>query len=112
MKDFDFEEDNIFVSGYTRPTKYFGDKESVTLYDELSLALELMKNDSFNVEDSGIGIGSNLWFSVTTPYPDGLPENVGTMFFNVNNNFNVKVQETEVYATVNKKHFHINIKKV
>jgi len=112
MKNFDIEEDNIFVSGYTKPLKYSGDKESVALYDQLLLALELMKNDSFNVEDSGISVGSNLWFSITTPYPDGLPENIGAMFFNVNNNFDVKVVETEVYATVNKKHFHIYIKKV
>ena len=111
MENFDFDDDNI-ATGYTRPTRYFGNKESVALYDHLSLALELMKDDSFNVEDSGIGIGYNLWFSITTPYPDGLPENVGMMFFNVNNDYNVKVEETQRYAKESKKHFNIFLKKV
>ena len=85
-------------------------REEIDLYKHLNLALELMRNDSFTVEDSGLG--KNLWFSITTPYPEGLPENVGTMFFNVSNDYNVKVEETQVYAGKGKRHFHINLKKM
>lgn len=85
-------------------------REEIDLYKHLNLALELMKNDSFNVEDSGLG--NNLWYSITTPYPEGLPVNVGSMFFNVSNDYNVKVEETQVYAKENKKHFQIILKKV
>jgi len=85
-------------------------KDEVELYKQLNLALELMGNDSFNVEDSGLG--KNMWFSITTPYPDGLPENIGTMFFNVDNDYNVKVEETQVYAEKCKRHFQVFLKKV
>lgn len=85
-------------------------REEIDLYKHLNLALELMRNDSFTVEDSGLG--KNLWFSITTPYPEGLPENVGTMFFNVSNDYNVKVEETQVYAGKCKRHFQVFLKKV
>jgi hypothetical protein len=85
-------------------------REEIDLYKHLNLALELMKNDSFTVEDSGLG--KKLWYSITTPYPDGLPENIGTMFFNVNNNFDVKVEETQIYAGKGKRHFQVFLNKV
>jgi hypothetical protein len=85
-------------------------KEEIDLYKHLNYALELMQNDSFTVEDSGLG--KKLWFSITTPYPDGLPVNVGSMFFNVNNDFDVKVEETQVYAGKGKRHFQIFLNKV
>jgi hypothetical protein len=85
------------------------EKEEIDLYKHLNLALELMKNDSYEVEDSGLG--KNLWYSITTPYPDGLPVNVGTMFFNVSSDYNVKVEETQVYAEKGKRHFQIFLKK-
>lgn len=85
------------------------EKDEIDLYKQLDLALELMKNDSFNLEDSGLG--KSMWFSITTPYPDGLPENVGTMFFNVSNDYNVKVEETQVYAERCKRHFQVFLKK-
>jgi hypothetical protein len=84
-------------------------KEEIDLYKELSFALELMKDDNFTVEDSELG--KNLWFSITTPYPDGLPVNVSSMFFNVNTNFDVQIRETQVYAKECQRHFHINLKK-
>ena len=85
-------------------------KEEIELYKHLNLALELMKNDSFTLEDSGLG--KSLWFSITTPYPDGLPEKIGVMFFNISTDYNVKVEETQVYAEKGKIHFHITLKKV
>jgi hypothetical protein len=86
------------------------EKEEIDLYKHLNLALELMKNDSFTVEDSGLG--KNLWFSITTPYPDGLPENVGMMFFNVSTDYKVEVKELQINTKDNKRHFHISLKKV
>ena len=85
-------------------------KEEIELYKHLNLALELMENDSFTVEDSGLG--KNLWFSITTQYPDGLPEKVGMMFFNVSTDYKVEVKELQMYTKDNKKHFHITLKKV
>jgi hypothetical protein len=87
-----------------------GSKEEIKLYDEMALALELMHNDSFNVEQSGIGNG--VYFSITTPYPDGLPLNVGSMFYNVSTDFNVNVKETPVYAGRGLRHFHVTLKMI
>jgi hypothetical protein len=85
-------------------------KEEIDLYKQLNYALELMENNSFEVEDSGLG--NNLWFSITTPYPDELPVNVSSMFFNVSTDFDVQVKETQVYAKECKRHFQIFLKKV
>jgi hypothetical protein len=85
-------------------------EEEIELYKHLSLALELMKNDSFTFEDSGLG--NNIWFSITTQYPDGLPENVGMMFFNVSTDYKVEVKELQINTKDNKRHFHISLKKV
>ena len=85
-------------------------KEDVELYEHLNVALVLMENDSFTFEDSGLG--NNLWFSITTQYPDGLPEKVGMMFFNVSTDYKVEVKELQMYTKDNKKHFHITLKKV
>jgi len=85
-------------------------KEEIELYKHLNLALDLMKNDNFTIEDSELG--KNLWFSITTQYPDDLPENIGNMFFNVNDNFDVKIEETQIYAGKGKRHFQVFLKKM
>lgn len=87
-----------------------GTPEEIELYNELSMALELDENNNYNVVNSGIGGGID--FGITTPYPDGLPENVGAMFFNVSSEFDVKVQETMICASVGERYFEINLKKV
>ncbi len=87
-----------------------GTPEEIQLYNELSMALELDKNDNYDVVNSGIGGGID--FGITTPYPDGLPENVGAMFFNVDTKFDVKVQETMICASVGERYFEISLKKV
>jgi hypothetical protein len=87
-----------------------GTPEEIQLYNELSMALELDENDNYDVVNSGIGGGID--FGITTPYPDGLPENVGAMFFNVDTKFDVKVQETMICASVGERYFEISLKKV
>jgi len=87
-----------------------GTPEEIELYNQLSMALELDKNDNYNVVNTGIGDGID--FGITTPYPDGLPENVGAMFFNVDTKFDVKVQETMICASVGERYFEISLKKV
>ncbi len=85
-------------------------KEEINLYEEMALALELMHDKSFDIIQSGID--NSIYFSITTPYPDGLPFNVSSMFFNVNINYNVDVKETLIYASNGMRYFHVTIKKV
>jgi hypothetical protein len=107
---FDEDEDEKGCLTNTRIDFKRGDKEEINLYEEMSLALELMHDNSFDITQSGIG--NSIYFSITTPYPDGLPFNVSSMFFNVNTNYNVNVKETPIYAGKGMRHFHVTIKKV
>jgi len=106
---FDMDNDRMFVTE-TAIRHKLGTKEEIELYEELSLALELMGKEKFNVVGSGIGNGID--FSISTPYPYGLPENVGTLFFNVSTNFDVKVKETSECVYNMERHFEIKLKKV
>jgi len=74
------------------------------------MALELDENDNYNVVNSGIGDGID--FGITTSYPDGLPENLGAMFFNVDTKYDIKVQETMMCASQGERYFEIKLKKV
>ena len=86
-----------------------GTQEEIELYEELSLALELMESDNFYV--TGSGIGGGIDFSIVTPYPDGLPEKVSMMFFNINKDFDVHIKELRQSADDGNRHFQIKIKK-
>ena len=88
---FDVEDDRMFVIDTAIKHK-LGSRE------ELTLAMELMENEKFTILGSGIGGG--LDFSIVTPYPHGLPEKVGALFFNINPNFNVKIKETSLYTYI------------
>lgn len=108
----DYEEEREFVVESAIKNN-LGSKEEIELYEQLSLALELNNtNNSYDVIDSGIGIGNGIDFSITTQYPDGLPENIGTMFFNVSNDFNVNIVEISQCAEIDKRFFKINLKSV
>lgn len=107
MIDYD-EEDRTFVVE-SAIKKNLGDKDEIRLYEELSLALELYEKD-YRVVDSGIAAGVN--FSIATPYPDGLPFNISSMFFNVDNNFNVDIVESQRCAKAGERLFEINLQKV
>jgi hypothetical protein len=95
MYDNDIEDDRMRVMDYAICHKK-GSKEEIELYERLSLALELKQNDSFRVEGSIICNGIN--FNIVTPYPDGLPVDIGTMFFNIDTNYSVSIQEDNLYT--------------
>ncbi len=103
----DYNEEGTFVIDSAIQNE-LGSKEEIALYEELSLALEIMEDDSFNVIYSGIGGGID--FGITTPYPHGLPENIGALFFNIDFRFEVNVQETAKSALIDERYFQINIK--
>ena len=105
----DYEDDRAFVVD-SAIINNLGDQEEIQLYEELSLALELDENKEYDVVDSGIGNGIN--FNIITQYPDNLPDNVSTMFFNINNNFDVNILETNQCANVGERMFKINLKKL
>ena len=107
MIDYD-EDDRVFVVESAIKNN-LGTREDIQLYEELSLALELMEDNSFNVVDGGIGNGID--FGITTRFPHPLPENVGMMFFNVNSSFDVSIKETSQCVYAGERYFAINIKK-
>jgi len=108
MIDYEEEDGRTFViEGAIKHN--LGSKEEIELYNELSLAMELMEDNSFNVVNSGIGGGID--FGISTKFPHGLPENVGTMFFNVNTSFDVSIKETSQCVYAGERYFAINIKK-
>jgi len=105
----DYDEDNRTFVVDTAIRHNLGSKDEIELYEELSLALELMDNDNFKVVDSNIGGGVD--FGISTRYPHGLPENVGMLFFNVSTDYNVKVKETSQCVYAGERYFAVSIKK-
>jgi hypothetical protein len=87
-------------------------QEEIKLYEQLSFTLEMMQCTANNFTVIGSGIGGGVDFSIATPYPDGLPENVGSLFFNVSTDFKVQVEESQVFAGRGERLFEINLKKV
>ena len=106
---FDVEDDRMFVVESAIKHK-LGTKEEIELYEELSLALELMEDSNFKVVGSGIGGGID--FSITTEYPQPLPDKVGLLFFGVRTDFDVKCKETDTYADRDERHFQFKLKKI
>lgn len=107
MIDYD-EDDRTFVID-TAIKNNLGSKEEIDLYNELSIAMELMEDDSFNVVDAGIGDGID--FGITTRFPHPLPESVGMLMFNVSSEFDVSVKETSQCVYAGERYFAINLKK-
>ena len=91
----EIEEERMRVIEYSRK-HCKGSKEEIELYEQISLALELMRDDSFEILGSQICNGID--FHIVTDYPNGLPINVGTMFFNINHSYDVNVKETPLYT--------------
>jgi len=86
-----------------------GTQEEIRLYKELSLALELIPCDEFNVVNSCIENG--IHFGITTRFPHELPVEVGWMFFNVDLNFDVRIKETSQCVYNMERYFQVNLKK-
>ena len=87
-----------------------GSKEEIELFEELSLALELIEDNTFHVVEGGIGDGID--FSITTKYPDGLPEKVSLLFFNVSTDFKMEIKEMPEFADIDERYFYVKLKKV
>ena len=101
--------DNRTFISETAIKNNLGSKEEIELYNKLTLAMELMSSDDFNVIDSGIGDGIN--FGITTSFPHGLPETLGIMFFNVDTKFDVNIRETSQCVYNCERYFDVCIKK-
>ena len=108
MIDYDEEDNRTFVVESAIKNN-LGTPEEIELYNQLSIAMELMEDNSFNVVDSGIGGG--IEFGITTRFPHALPESVGTMFFNVDTSFDVSIKETSQCVYAGERHFAVSIKK-
>jgi hypothetical protein len=106
----DYEEDDNRTDVIEAAIKNnLGDPEEIKLYEELSLALELMQDNSFKVVDSGINNG--IEFGISTRFPHPLPENVGMMFFNTSPDFDVSIKETSQCVYAGERYFAVSIKK-
>ena len=106
----DYEEDDNRTFVIESAIKHnLGTPEEIDLYNELSIAMELMDDDSFKVVDEGIGGGID--FGITTRFPHPLPDELGIMFFNVDSSFDVSVKETSKCVYAGERYFAVNIKK-
>ena len=108
MIDYDDEDKRTFVVESAIKNN-LGTPEEIELYNQLSIAMELMDDDSFDVVDSGIGDGID--FGISTRFPHGLPESVGAMFFNIDSSFDVSVKETSQCVYAGERYFAVSIKK-
>lgn len=107
MIDYD-EEDRVFVVESAIKNN-LGSKDEIQLYEELSLALELMDDKTFNIAHSEINNGID--FGITTKFPYPLPENVGIMFFNISPEYDIKIKETSQCVYAGERYFAVSIKK-
>jgi hypothetical protein len=89
MTHYDKENDNTNIIDLVIKNE-LGTQKEIQLYEQLNIALELI-DDDFNIIYSEINNGIN--FGITTPYPNSLPESVGTLFFNIDLNFYVEINE-------------------
>jgi len=108
MIDYDESDNRTFVVDSAIKNN-LGTPEEIELYNQLSIAMELMEDNSFNVVDEGIGNG--IEFGITTRFPHALPESVGMLMFNVDSNFDVSIKETSQCVYAGERHFAITIKK-
>jgi hypothetical protein len=82
-------------------------KTEIKLYEQLSIAMELM-DGNFRIADSGIK-KDRVHFDIATPYPDGLPESLALMFFDVDINYLVQINESNCVNDLDNRHFTINL---
>lgn len=109
-------EDEKFVGKLTEGL----DKDLVDLYNELSLAMELMVDEKFKIINSNI-INSNqhngINYNIITEYPLGLPESVGNLFYNIDYKYNVNCEEikphelNQDWVVLNERWFRVSINK-
>lgn len=86
-------------------------REEIQLYEQMLMAMELSYEKNFEIVASNVTTGV-VRFEIATQFPDGLPVSIGTMFFNINKNFDVKISECKDISEYNKRFFDIILKKV
>jgi len=107
MIDYD-ENDRVFVVESAIKNN-LGSREEIQLYEQLSIALELMPDD-FKIAHSEISNGID--FGIATRYPHELPVNVGSLFFNIDTQYDVKIKETSQCVYAGERYFAVSIKKI
>lgn len=86
-----YDEENNYIDIFDLAIKnQLGTQNEIQLYQQLIIALELI-DDDFKILYSEINHG--IHFAIVTPYPNGLPESIGSLFFNIDLNFDVKIKE-------------------
>jgi hypothetical protein len=86
-------------------------KEEIQLYEEMSLALDLMNTENnFCVLHKYVE-KDTVYFEIATDYPNDLPINVGTLFFNADLNFDVQIKEYQHTCYPENRFFNIHLKK-
>ena len=106
---FDIDDDR--VSLIDAAINHKAGRDEILLFEEMSLAIELMNKGNFDVVTSNVTEG-RVRFAISTQYPDGLPENIGVLFFNADRNFDVKVTECQCIDEYDRKYFDILFQKV
>lgn len=106
MIDYENEKDKTFVIESAIKNK-LGTPNEIRLYEQLSVALDLIEDD-FEVVESDIDNG--VHFGISTRFPHELPTEIGIMFFNIDRSFDVSIKETSKLVYSSMRYFEINIK--
>lgn len=108
MIDYDNENDRTFVIESAIKNS-LGTPDEIRLYEQLSVALELIEEDFEIVESS---INNGISFGIATRFPYELPEKVAILLFNIDINFNISINETSKLVYSSKRYFEITINKL
>ena len=84
-------------------------KDDVELFNWLNVVME-NTNDMFNVVSSSIG--EEISYGISTPYPYGLPYSIGSIFFNIDMNYDVSIKENSKCVYNLERYFEVKIKNV
>jgi len=81
--------------------------ELIKLNSKLLSGLELLKeNFDFIVQINYVN-AHQIYFEIAVKYPDNLPDDIGLMFFDIDNKFDVKIVESNHY--IDQRIFEITI---
>ena len=84
--------------------------DEIKLYEQLSLAMELMEEKNFEIISENVGNG-RVNFEIATDFPNDLPFDIGILFFNADLRYKVNIHETQCIDYFDKRFFEISLKK-
>ena len=84
--------------------------DEIKLYEQLSLAMELMEEKDFEIISENVGNGS-IDFEIATDFPNDLPFHIGALFFSTDLRYKVKIHETQCIDYFEKRFYEISLKK-